>query len=245
LRQNGSIQFDAAPWTILRLPNDRPYNLRLTNAAWRNGLNFPIYVPEELTGISHLLSNGRVAETCSELRRLAALGSDHAAALLAYMCVRGISLTAGNHEGVLLRCQEAAARGNNYAQYVMAVTCRIRGDYKTEWGWLNMATKNNFGPALAESGQLAAGAAHEYDIANLFFRRGMRTGHIPSLIYYLSWCYRGKYGIARRLSGALLFPLAAVLMQVIAWYAPYSLSIFVHVYGSNKQLYKDPQNQRP
>ena len=92
------------------------------STAWRNGLNFPIYVPENLLGIRPLLSAGLVMEACDELWRMAKLGSDPAAALLGYLSFRGIPWDGADEKQIHDRCRDAAVAGNSYAQYVIALT---------------------------------------------------------------------------------------------------------------------------
>jgi hypothetical protein len=205
-------------------------------ALWRRGLSFPIYVPNELTQIGPLLSAGRVFDACGELWRLTSLGSNQAAALLQYMYVRGICWEPQRRATVHLKCQQAAMSGYSYAQYVMAIGERVLADHASALKWLDLANKQSFGPALAESGRMAAVVGHQFKIARAFFWRGIRTYHLPSVVYYLSFCIRGKYGLPRRLVALLLFPLVVSLLQLIAWLFPYKLFVFSHLFKKRAPL---------
>lgn len=184
-----------------------------------------------------MLSVGAVTETCNELRRLSALGSDQAAALLAFMSLRGISWSGEEKDKILQRCQQGALRGNSYAQYVMALNERTQKNYGKEWEWLNMANVNEFGPALAESGLLAASVVGRADLARAFFARGIRVRHIPSLVFLLSFCIRGTYGLFGRIFGIIAFPIVTATMAIGVRYFPFSLSVFSHLFMREGPLY--------
>jgi hypothetical protein len=224
-----------------RLPAKRKLSSRPVAAflAWQHGLNYPIYVPNELQGVAEPLSNGRVFEACNELWRLATLGADPAAALLGYMSLRGIKWTGAQFTEILERCREAATRGNSYAQYVMALHERERKDFLKEWYWLNLANKQLFGPALAESGRMAACVVGQANLAKSYFRRGIRSGHLPSMVYFLSLCIRGKYGLAWRIVGIMAFPVTAILLSVGARCFPFKLFVFSHIFASTGSLYDE------
>jgi len=206
--------------------------------AWRNGLNFPIYVPTEMKAIRSLLSVGAVSETCAELWRLATLGSDQAAAVLAFMSLRGIEWKGEDPNRILRRCQQAATNGDSYAQFVMGLNEKKLHNHSKEAEWLQLATMKEFGPALAESGILAASVARRPDLARIYFYRGVRARHIPSLIFFLSYCVRGTYGWCWRILGMAALPLAMIVMIFATRYFPYSLPVFSHLFARDRPLFE-------
>ena len=210
----------------IALKSRRRTSWNFGRSAWRHGLNFAIYVPADLVGIQSLLSVGAVSEACTEVQRLSMLGSDQAAALLAFMSLRGISWSGEEKDKILQRCRQAALQGNSYAQYVMALNERRQKNYGKEWEWLKMANAKEFGPSLAESGLLAARVIGRADLARAFFARGIRVRHIPSLVFLLSFCIRGTYGIVGRTLGIIAFPIATATMAIGVRYFPFSLSVF-------------------
>ena len=60
----------------------------INRRVWRNGLIVPIYVPAELQNVRILLSERELQAAAAALWKLSSLGSDSAAALLEYLCLR-------------------------------------------------------------------------------------------------------------------------------------------------------------
>lgn len=209
----------------------------LGSKAWRNGLKYPIYVPKELAGIRLLLSEGRVSDACVELWRLNQLGSDQAAAVLAFMYLRGVSWTEVSDAEVTDACRRVALRGNSFAQFVMALRERNRKDYRKEWSWLKMANKHNFGASLGESARLAGSIIGKPGLALPYFKRALHARHIPSMLYFVGYCVRGYYGWMARIFGLIALPVALLTVAITLRYFPFSEKGFIHLLSDEGRLF--------
>jgi hypothetical protein len=98
--------------------------------AWRHGLVIPIFVPEDLLNIRTLLAAGQLQQVAAELGKLSSLGSNSAAALLAYLCLRDGSLCGPDRAAVAERCRESANRRSGFAQFVLAWSEHEKGNQK-------------------------------------------------------------------------------------------------------------------
>lgn len=200
--------------------------------AWRHGLNSVVYVPSDLHGIREMLALGRISEAISELWRRADLGSDAAAALLEYFSLRGINLGDIDKAAVRDRCRRAAARGDGFAQYVLAWRQYHDGDYSQALQWINRAVERRFVPAIADVGRFAADGVgmsrKRPDTAVIYLRHAIRQGHLPSIMYLLNYGRRGAFGAWWRIPAAVVTPLVLLLMMPVSYLRPFHISVFAH-----------------
>lgn len=221
-----------------RMPIRLQSCLLLGPRAWYNGLNSVLYVPTELHGIRAMLAQGSVSEASTELRRLAELGSDPAAALLEYLCLRGLELSEIDRTDVLDRCESAASRGNGFAQYVLAWREFGQGNHSKALMWINRSVERRFLPAIADVGRFAAdgvGMSQRWpDAAKLYLRHAIREGHLPSLVYLLNYSRRGAFGWWWRIPAAVVTPFAAVVTMLFAYLRPFEVSVFAHPWKNDR-----------
>ena len=91
--------------------------------AWRHGLVYPFYVPNDLFNIQKLLAVGQLPEAVTELHKLSLLGSNSAAALLEYMCLRDATLCQADRFAVTERCRESANRRKWFRPIYPSAVC--------------------------------------------------------------------------------------------------------------------------
>jgi len=184
-----------------------------------------------------MLVDGRARDANQELLRLGLLGSDDAAALMACMVLRGVTFGLEPEETTIERCRAAAHRGNSYAQFVMAESCRGGKRSKEMLEWLRLSAEKNFAPAIGELGVLASHVPGQIDAAARIFKRAIRMNHIPSMLYFLSICIRGKLGLMRKVTSILCFPFLLGFASITIWYDPFKVSVFSFQRGSKKLLF--------
>jgi hypothetical protein len=126
----------------------------INQKAWRHGLVLPIFVPADLLNIRTLLAAGQLQEAAAELWKLSSLGSNSAAALLAYLCLRDGNLCGPDRAAIAERCRESANRRNGYAQFVLAWSEYKKGNNKQFYYWLRQSARQRFSPAMGDLGRI-------------------------------------------------------------------------------------------
>ena len=153
--------------------------------AWRHGLTYAFYVPNELENIRTLLSAGRLQDAVAELWRLSLLGSNSAAALLEYMCLRDQTLCANDRLAVSELCRESAIRRDPFAQYILAWCEYEKGNSKQFSRLLNQSARQRFPPAMGDLGRLFSAPPDKLRkqqiLAGRFFKLAIRSGHLISI----------------------------------------------------------------
>jgi len=198
--------------------------------AWRHGLVYPIYVPQDLSNIRELLSAGRFPEAVAELRKLSSLGSNSAAALLEYMCLCDGKLCGTDRAAIANQCRESANRRNGFAQYTLAWCEYENGNHKQFFRLLNQSAKQRFPPAMGDLGRVYISLPRRLKkhrkMASRFFQLAIRNGHLMSILFFLNGCEQGAYGSTLRPIGVVLLPLSAILLTPITRLFPFSISVF-------------------
>lgn len=209
--------------------------------AWQHGLVLPIFVPADLLNIRTLLAAGQLQEAAVELWKLSSLGSNSAAALLAYLCLRDANLCSTDRAAVAERCRESANRRNGYAQFVLAWSEHEKGDYKQFYYWLNQSAIQRFSPAMGDLGRIFISSPNKDryrpKLSKRFFFLAIRNGHSLSITTFMHGCWRGAFGPGFRLIGVLGWPLSVLFLWLLMRLFPFSLSAFAYPTGSNRPLF--------
>jgi hypothetical protein len=210
--------------------------------AWRHGLVYPFYVPEDLSNIRELLSSGQLREAVAELWRSSSLGSGSAAALLEYMCLRDGTLCGTDRDAVADQCRESAYRRNAFAQYIFAWCEYEKGNRRLFYRLLIQSARQRFPPAMGDLGRLVSAQAKKTKkhrkLATFYFQLAIRNGHLMSIGFLLNGFKQGAYGNALRPIGVVLLPLSAILISPITRLFPFSISVFAYPVGLKKPLFK-------
>jgi hypothetical protein len=209
--------------------------------AWGHGLSHPIYVPQDLQDVQVLLSEGKVSAACDALWRRATLGSDAAAALLAYMSLRHVEMEGIESSEVTRRCLDAANRNDGFAQYVVAWQAYEMGDNQAYAKLLARSARQRFLPAIADMARYAIQASGTSvggrRNAKKSFWVSFKGGHLISALYFFRCCANGKFGFHFRLLGLIGFPLSLVLLLPIMKLCPFSIRVFSYPVGTKKPLF--------
>jgi hypothetical protein len=217
--------------------------------AWRHGLVYPFYVPEDLSNIRELLASGQLPEAVAELRRSSSLGSNSASALLEYMCLRDGTLCGTDRNAVADRCRESAYRRNAFAQYILAWCEYEKGNHKQFYRLLIQSARQRFPPAMGDLGRLFITPTKKIKkhrkLATSYFQLAIRNGHLMSLLFLLNGFKQGAYGSALRPIGVVLCPLSAILISPITRLFPFSISVFAYPVGLKKPLFKGSLGDNP
>jgi hypothetical protein len=211
--------------------------------AWRHGLTYAFYVPEELSNIRELLSAGKLQDAVAELWKLSLLGSNSAAALLEYMCLRDRTLCGIDRPAVDGLCRESANRLNAFAQYILAWCEYEKGNRKQFAQLLNQSARQRFPPAMGDLGRLFSavpkGTRKQRMLARRFFQLAIRSGHLISIALFLNECKRGAFGRILRVLGVVLHPVSVIiLIYPVTRISPFSISVFTYPVGLTRPLFQ-------
>jgi hypothetical protein len=213
--------------------------------AWRHGLKYPIYVPDELSQIRKLLSQGLMSGAAIELWRLATLGSDAAAALLDFICLQYNTLNDIDRTAVAARCREAAERGNCYAQYVVSARAYHEQHFPEAWSWINRSSAQGFLPAIGDLGVLAAtglGMSKKYpDLAWRALWDASRKRHLISIMSLFIFCRKGEFGAWWRIAGFISYPMALLLVTWVGWLNPFGTSVCTYFFKTGSLVERSPE----
>lgn len=117
-------------------------------------MRYPLYLPDNSKDVGRLLKRGETSAAIAELRRRAALGSEPAKTVLAYLHLQGAIVDQSNLEQAAALLQAPVAAGNPYALYVMGWIYFLRDkDAKLAVQcWISGANQD-FTPSLVEVGR--------------------------------------------------------------------------------------------
>jgi TPR repeat protein len=213
----------------------------INRTAWRNGLVLPIYVPSDLHSARALLAEGQLQNAAAALWKLSSLGSNSAAALLAYLCLRDGALCGSDRAAISEQCLESANRRHGFAQFVVGWSEHEKGNYKRFEYWLLQAAKGGFPPAMGDMGRMLISPTEKKrrnpKLSKRFFLQAIRRGHVLSVQMFMYGCWRGAYGPIFRMIGILGLPLSVLLTWTIMWFRPFGLSVFAYPAGSSRPLF--------
>jgi hypothetical protein len=210
----------------------------------RDGINYPLFVPETGRRLEEYIKRGAVDELLDVLAQLAAAGSERAAALQVYLAT--IWDVGADHESLPAsreRCLAGAQRGDAYSMYVTAWVCRTehRNVDATQW-MRKAATRHGFLPAFVEVGRFAASGvgfkAPDLAAAYSILRSAHKLGHRLAMPYMAVCLVLGAKGWLGRPLGALLW-LPAILRSYFYWRRhPLSERVFVTPLKPAQPLFK-------
>jgi hypothetical protein len=184
--------------------------------VWEH-INYPIYIPEELTDIAALLGKGDVVALEGELKRRAQLGSASAASVLGYLEMIGAFSGKPEPQAAIRHCARPAQAGNGYAQYVLAWAHARLGNGNEALREMARSADSGFLPALVDYGKWHVGGA-----ANVKERRNAvrllwaahNRGHVTPLVAISGIACRGQLGPIYRVLGVVLFPYAMIRLML-------------------------------
>jgi hypothetical protein len=217
-------------------------NFLINRRAWQNGLVLPIYVPADLQNVRTLLSDGQLQEAAAALWKLSSLGSNAAAALLAYICLRDGTLCGPDRAAISEQCLESANRRSGFAQFVVGWSEHEKGNNKRFQYWMLQAAKQGFPPAMGDVGRMLISPPEKKQrnpkVSKRFFLLAIRKGHVLSVQMFMHGCRRGAYGPIFRVIGIVGWPLSVLLTWMMMWFRPFGISVFAYPAGSSRPLFK-------
>jgi hypothetical protein len=176
------------------------------------------------------------------LWKLSSLGSNSAAALLGYMCLRDENLCGPDRAAVAERCRESANRRNGFAQFVVAWSEHKKGNNKKFAYWLHQSARQRFSPAMGDLGRIFISPPNKDQrrpkLSKRFFILAIRNGHLLSIVMFMHGSWRGAFGPGFQLIGIVGWPLSVLAAWMMMRLRPFGLSVFAYPPGSSRPLFK-------
>ena len=218
--------------------------------AWRL-LYFPLYIPERDPEVRELLLSGDIPELMRILERRASLGSGWAAALLAFLRLRGTPGESPDPELAESTCLAAARAGEPFAQYVLAWALWERGKYRSAIRWMKLAAlRGQFLPAWVDIGRFLASVVATEGYADMpgaveSLWEAHRRGHFMALLFIADISRRGHLGFARRALSVLIYAYAAPRALLAMHCAPFSARVFTNMFKpSQNPLFQSGESRK-
>lgn len=209
---------------------------------WQRRLNYALYVPPEMKEMRNLLETGGPSAFKAELARLAQLGSANAAAMLAFLELRGEMSGHSDSARALQLCVSVASHRNAYVGYVQAWAHWLQDEHKSAMDCLRQSAVQLFPPAALD---LARFVWHGWGIANpdtrvavQLLRHADALGHRASLLMRCAFYISGALGTVRRIAGCVLYPIALARYAIALWSNPFSERVFLIDLKARRSVFK-------
>lgn len=207
------------------------------------GVNYPLYIPPSCADVAKLVESKQSQAAIELLQKKVQFRNGEAAALLAYIHLRGAAPREG-FAAVFDRCKEAANAGEAYAEFVVAQVYQSADRYREALEWLQRSSEQQFPPAMSQMGRLMAEGKGfprpDRKSAMRMYRLALKYHHVPTLILVSKNLMLSRNPFAW-LSGVLLAPIALLIAAICLRLAPFNLANFAHISGDNPPLFSMPK----
>jgi TPR repeat protein len=193
-------------------------------------LNFPLYDGDCSPTARRLLEVGDVDGAIAEWQRLADLGSGRARCVLAFLALVGTPPKEPDIEEARRLASSALSGERGYANFVLGCIAIREMRVTSIAQYLGESNKAGFLPAATLLASLALGArnasAKTKIGAERLLGKAAAAGHRPAQLALCGFYLHGRFGIAKRFLGLILFPLAITKYVLSAKYRGFSIGSF-------------------
>ena len=201
-------------------------------------MRYTLFLPDNSRDVASLLKKGEVSAAINELRHRAALGSQSAKTVLAYLHLQGAFTGQADYEQATTLLQAPVAAGNPYALYVMGWVYFLREkDAKPAVQCWIAGANQGFTPSLVEIGRFLSwdlpGKPPNLKAAIDKFLQAHRLGHkqAPALVAVLD--VRGARGVLYALSAPVRW--VYFYLRCVVW-------IYIDMFSEH--VFLRPPNQK-
>lgn len=207
-------------------------------------LNFPLYDGNCSPIARRLLEVGDVDGAIAEWNRLADLGSGRARCVLAFLALIGTPTRAADIDEARRLASSALTGERGYANYVLGCIAIKERQVSGIAQYLGESHKAGFVPAATLLASIAIGArnasAKTKSGAERMLLKAAAAGHRPAQLALCGFYLRGRFGLAKRLLGLILFPLALTKYILSAKYRGFSIGAFQYFIRPRMPLVAEP-----
>lgn len=205
-------------------------------------LNYPWHIPETNESVRKLVCAGEFTGAIGELGRLAALGSEGAGAALAYLYLRGTTLTKQNFKLAESLSRTAALKGHGYSCYVMGWVAFIdNNDAVSATTWWERAAKADFSPGALEIARFLAtdlpGKPPLIERAVREYGRASSLGHKAASLLAVRLINSRMKGTWQAFVGHIQQPFLAFRLGIWTRLDPLNANCFLHYPNASLDLF--------
>lgn len=205
-------------------------------------MRYPLYLPDNSKDVGGLLKRGETSAAIAELRRRAALGSEPAKIVLAYLHLQGAIADQTNPEQAAALLQAPVTAENPYALYVMGWIYFLRDkDAKLAVQcWISGANQD-FTPSLVEVGRFLSWelpgkpANFKAAIDKLLLAHHLGHKQAPCLVAALD--AQGARGTLYTLTAGVRWIYFFLRLAFWAYVDPFSEHVFVRPLNQKKPFF--------
>jgi len=191
---------------------------------WSQYLRAPVFVPAT-AGPMLAKVRGQGAQVLrSELERLSSLGSPWAAALLGYQALLLRDDGSRDTERAIGLCKEPAARGDAFAQYILAWAYLLSRNQQDALVNFKKSVRQLFPPALMDAARIYWRHSKPQPLLRSLMHAS-KVGHRAALRLRCHIYRSGRLGMFRKFVGYALAPVAIVILIVAAIRNPFSAQV--------------------
>jgi hypothetical protein len=209
--------------------NARVVGVWAVGRLWRDYLNGPLYVPTQGRELLVILEAQGPTRVIGELERLSALGSPWASAALGYVCLMPDTDGKRDANRAAELCKPHADAGDAYALYIFAWAKFLAGDHEVALGAMKKSAMLHFPPATLDLTTFVWKGTTQGDSspALRLLRYAEMTQHKAALLWRCQFYASGRFGVARRVLGYSLLPIAKLRYWIALLLDPFSSKVFV------------------
>ncbi|SRR5258706_4878220 len=220
--------------------------LAVTSAlVWTRALNYPLFMPEELSGLTQFLARGESRAFVSELSRLAMLGSAGASATLGFLELCGEVTGDRRVEEAKALVEQHATSGHAPSQYILA-WCFWHGERGDDaLDQMRRACAQRFAPAAFDLARFVHRGwgvrTADLVVAEKLYWKAHSIGHVSGAQFSLHLWRTGKWGIIKAVAGTLAYPLATLRVMIHWYFRPFSANVFFYNPHTSRTFFRSSQ----
>jgi hypothetical protein len=195
------------------------------HGRWRQYLHAVVFVPATAEPMLDKVKGEGPQALRSELERLSALGAPWASALLAYQALLLRDDGTRDIERAITLCKEPAARGDVFAQYILAWAFFLSHNRQDALVNLKKSVRQLFPRALLDAVRIYWRHTSPPKLLRSLMIAS-RAGHRATLLNRCRIYRSGKLGFFRRFLGYALAPVATFILVVAGLRNPFSAQVF-------------------
>ena len=206
------------------------------DSSWRRHFKAGTYIPAVAGPQLASVKKSESAAVLREIERLADLGSPWASTLLGFQALMLQADGTRRIDPAIALCEEAASRGDAYAQYIMYWAKMLKGQHTAAIAYLQLACKQLFPPAMVDSISFYWAVRRNIDPkgVQVSVRQAKDTGHYGASLRESRIYISGRLGILRWILGCVSFPFALCKHLYACWRHPFSARTFA--FGESLKL---------
>jgi hypothetical protein len=207
-------------------------------------LNFPLYDGNCSATARTMLARGDVDGAIAEWHRLADLGSGRARCVLAFVALNGTPSTEPDLDAARQLASSALTGDKGYANYLLAcIALKENQGAAVVAQYLGESYKSGFLPGAALLASLTIGSRDSSkksrDLARNILRKAASAGYRPARLALCGWYVRGRFGLAHRVLGLAMMPIAIFRVAWAAKFHGFSLASFRYFIHPRVPLFAD------